>query len=67
MPDYIANKIDAKFVKWIWRFKRDVEPEIFRTHEENKDTDFLIISGRKALRSFIAEAFSKDELLTPLS
>ena len=64
MPDYIENKIDAKFVKWIWRFKRDVEPEIFRTHEEYKNTDFLIISGRKALRRFISEAYADNNSST---
>jgi adenylate kinase family enzyme len=47
----IAN---PQFLRWIWRFPRDVRPCLFEILERHRETtDVVVLKSRRAVRSYI--------------
>jgi len=47
------EKFDWEFVKWIWNFTRDIEPEILRIIENSEGIKFLKLKDRKEIDNFL--------------
>lgn len=55
LPDGLENMVDVEFLKWIWNFKKNEKPKIYKLHNKYKATPFITIPSRKKLRELIAK------------
>lgn len=61
MADGCPEKIDLEFIKWVWRFRRDIRPSIL----EDLDTYFadpgpIILKNRRQVHDFVARIGDRD-------
>ncbi|WP_342599298.1 DNA topology modulation protein [Psychrobacillus sp. FSL H8-0483] len=50
------EKIDMEFVKWVWRFPKDVRPGTLKILRETKQVDICILQNPKEVKAFLDTA-----------
>ena len=60
MAEGCPEKIDFKFLKWVWRFPQDSRPGIIEKISKYKNPELILIKNRKELRQFIKEITSAE-------
>jgi adenylate kinase family enzyme len=54
-PDFLEEKLDWEFLKWIGNFPKKGKGTILRLHEKYPDITFVTIKNKKELGQFLGE------------
>jgi adenylate kinase family enzyme len=54
-PDYLQEKFDWTFLKWIWDFPKNSRKHILKLHEKHPDTPFVAIRNKRELRRILED------------
>ena len=55
MPDFLVEKFDWTFMKWIWNFPKNGKDTIMRLHEKYPEKPFVVIRNKKELKRILEE------------
>ena len=58
MPEGCPEKIDFRFLKWIWQFSLKSRPTIIEKITKYKNIELITIKSRKKLKQFVNEISS---------
>ena len=54
-PDFLEEKFDLTFLKWIWNYPKKNRSIIMKLHEEYPEKPFIIIRNKRELRQILEE------------
>ncbi|MCL2376921.1 MAG: hypothetical protein FWC76_05925 [Defluviitaleaceae bacterium] len=54
-PDFLEDKLDWVFLKWIWKFPKNNRKHILKLHEKYSDTIFIVIRNKAELKKLLEE------------
>ena len=49
------EKIDRDFLRWIWRYPKDVKPRILEMLEKRPDFEVIVLSGSAQVEAFLEQ------------
>ena len=55
LPENCPEQIDLDFLKFVWNFNRDYNPDIKKLIDESKDKKIIVLKNRGEINAFVEE------------